>query len=165
MNMSRLLTRYIQYWHWRISCSTSPCGCRARLSLTIKDGIARLRLILTVIRPENDFYELVILGSTQLYMGTIKLHRKGTIFLHRGILYFYTTPYYKITLLPICYIDKGYYIFTPPYTCYNYSLYILTATVLRTLWIFVSLREKLPFIVVKLKSFTTFAKAMGIAVE
>ena len=28
----------------------------ARLSLTIKDGIARLRLILTVIRPENDFY-------------------------------------------------------------------------------------------------------------
>ena len=106
---------------------------RARLSLTIKGGIARLRLILTVIRPENDFYELVILGSTQLYMGTIKLHRKGTIFLHQGILYFYTTPYYKITLLPICYIDKGYYIFTPPYNCYIYSLYILTATVLRTL--------------------------------
>lgn len=28
----------------------------APLSLTIKGGIARLRLILTVIRPENDFY-------------------------------------------------------------------------------------------------------------
>ena len=78
----------------------------APLSLTIKGGIARLRLMLTVIRPENDFYELVILSSTQLYMGTIKLHRKGTMFLHQGILYFYTTPYYKITLLPICYIDR-----------------------------------------------------------
>ena len=35
----------------------------ARLSLTIKGGIARLRLILTVIRPENDFG----LGLMSLY--------------------------------------------------------------------------------------------------